>query len=283
MPKKTHINFIIKILLKRSYLIILTTFIFASCGYLYSTIAPKIYETKISLYKSPYHANSAFREYQENSVFRDTMTKHTNLSNIFFERILSEDIFNTFLEKEGFKDYYLSIYQKKWDSELNLKEIDIYYLKYNKDEVNGPELLNKYIDYLLDVSKKIYTVRIIDILEAEANKLRQELRIAKALDIKEPISNTTFVINNSQDVTNFDGIVSGYIILGEKVASIDKLIDLVKKQEHELDLIFDKSSSPNNISFDNILIFFISMVGFFLSVFVVFLLEFFKKKKLFNI
>ena len=212
------------------------------------------------------------------------ISKHTNLSNIFFERILSEDIFNTFLEKEGLKDYNLSIYQKKWDSELNLNKINIYYLKYNKDEVNGPDILNRYIDYVLDVSTTVYTVRIIDILEAEANKLRQALKIAIALDIKEPISKTTFLINNSENVTNFEGINSGYIILGEKVASLNKLIDVAKKQEHELDLIFDKSSSSKNISFNNIFIFFSSLVGFFLSVFVIFVKEFFfKKNKYLNI
>jgi hypothetical protein len=292
------------ILWKEKILILFTTLIFVAIGFVYSNFKPKEYTTKITLRElTPFLID----EYQSfSSSFLQEMEQQSQqvyiypkFNDEFKLNLLSVDTMVEFVEtnnelnefKSYLKDNNISIrkyFFKKFErSEEKIKFhpsdirkpifADEYTLTFQKP-LPGEKFLNDYIIFVKEKTEKIYIQQISYRINNHINIYRQNLEIAKKINLDDPILKS---MNVGNAVVNEPTALfyKGTKVLSERLVHLNELLNKTKSITLGYNPILEKASNALLItrSLFTILAFFF-WTGFFFSIIIIFIKLLLKNK-----
>jgi len=220
---------------KEKFKIFIITLIFSIVGYIYGTLQPKVYQTKISLRDAPDFILLEYEQFLENKPshyfdkeFRVNLMQIDNLIN-YVEQNKKLDEFRSNLKT----------------NDIEIREYFRYKLQNirpNKYILSTPkplptkEFFNDYVIYVKQITAKILLENLANIVSNRIDVYDRDIKIAKEIELEDPILKV--VINDDKinlPEKNFKCLSSFYH--GTKVLSHKKLhLEQLLNQLENLDL-----------------------------------------------
>jgi LPS O-antigen subunit length determinant protein (WzzB/FepE family) len=287
---------IILTLWKEKFLIFIITLIFTVAGFIYGTLQPKFYKTTITLRLAPavlfekYRAFIAIQQ-QPQQQQQQPQQQQTSIASTFnanFElNLLSLDSLTNFVEQnkklDEFKSYLKknnidvrSYFKNRFEPVINTKK-DNKYFKENQyslilsKSLAYDEFLNDYFIFIKKKTESEFKEEMINVIKNEIEIYKQNLEIAKKIDIQNPIVKS--IVEGYSSIGEPNALFyKGSKVLSLQLIYLEKLLEETKKLNLEYNPILEKAS--NSIIKSRSIVIFISLaffIGLFLSLFFIFL------------
>lgn len=268
-------NILIKIW-KHFFLVCIITSLFTIFSIILYYTMPQKYETSVSLDKNPLMISSIdptltlVRFKYESSVLDGRLK--INLKESLQKRLYSETFFKSFINKKGLKNKNLSFYVKDMDK-YDKSPFNKIYLRYDSNlGTSGPELINDYIDFMVEETKKEYKDQLRKILdnEKEIYKNAYDTAIAINLDYPRGLDNVNSPLQTIGDeVIRNQLFLSGHIILQKQINFIDNALIKLNDEEIDLNIVVDSAENEKKLFSRNLFICFGFILGFLLSLLII--------------
>jgi LPS O-antigen subunit length determinant protein (WzzB/FepE family) len=292
---------IILTLWKEKFLILIITLIFTVAGFIYGTLKPKVFETLITLRLAPEVLFEKYRPFiaiqqQQQQQQQQQISIASNFNKMFKLNLLSFDSLTNFVEQNKKLDEFKSYLKKN-----NIDVRSYFRGEYRLEPVIVPKKKNKYFkenqyslilskslpydeflnDYFIFIKKKTeseFKEEMIDKIVVEIEIYKQNLEIAKKIDLQNPMLKSIAEGYSSTAEPNAL-FYKGSKVLSQQLIYLEKLLEETKKLNLNYNPILEKASSPI-IESQSIVIFisFAFFLGLFLSLIFIFLKSFFFKK-----
>lgn len=275
----------IRALLKERILIFSLTLIFLVIGYIYGKIQPKIYKSEIIIREKPLLLYEEYLPFLISNQLSSQQKLQEIISKEFNHELKlylsSVDLLVDFAQQYN-EIYNLKTYLR--NKNINVREFLkknlelIYNAKNNTNTLSlvyeepflGEIFLN---DYVIFVQKKTFNTFKEQTLNMIVNKIRiyeQNLEIAKKINLEESI----FKSQNSNGVDmseNYLLFYHGSKVLSQQIVYLKRLFTELKDQEFVHNLVLEKSSSSIISKPSLFLAINTSVIGFFLSLAIIFI------------
>lgn len=305
MSSKTdeiNISKVIKKIQRNKSLILLPSLIFMFFGFIYGSVQPKIFKTEVVYNKAPaysfvsyaflfdYEKNIESNElhdslYDEiflaekiaeyfNKEFKINLLSIDNL-NLFFEQNNKIDSFKLKLKKKKIasKEYFREKREKFRPVFINKNNHNKFFLFYEKP-LQGNEFLNDYLLYTKRKTELNFIKQMSKIIEDKLNIYDQNLRIAKKIDLENPVlvsleENKKKIYLGVEPKSLF---YKGTKVLNEEIKNLNIFLNKLKNFNLDYDIYLEKSSSSYIVSKSSKFFVFIGLVvGLIFSLFTLFI------------
>ena len=199
---------------KDKFLILFISLIFTVIGYNYVKDYPKILKTEIMIRNAPSSAFSLYQKFDPhlNNIVqfnKDLKLELLSLDNMekFFNQNSEIDVFKNYLKQKNIsvKDYF----RNKFGSVKGKDNLNTYFLIYSEN-LPGEIFLNDYIVFVKQQATENFKENIMNQILSDIKVLKQNLEIAKAIDLERPLPQTKG-INPDEKFYNGSEVLSYYI------------------------------------------------------------------------
>ena len=241
---------VILILWKEKFIILIITLIFTVTGYIYNTLQPKDYQITVTLRNAPVALFEKYRPYiqQEEQLQRQQQQQisiATNFNEEFKLNLMSHDNLSNFVEQnkklDEFKSYKLQPMTDNKNSKPNQYSFTL------SKPLPAEKFLIDYIFYIKQITVNSFKKQLKLTIENELEIYKQNLEIAKKIDLENPILKS-FAEGNS--VVNEPSALfyKGSKVLSQQIVYQEKLLDGIETFVFEYNPILESPTKPSLVS-----------------------------------
>ena len=285
---------IIRLLYREKILILSISIICGLLGYLIASFQPQEFRTEIKFQNPPPQLFEPYNFLTNNNNNNKNNNNNNYAGQFIFDfklKFISLDNLESFLQEsqnhDNFKEYLKSKnttvqkYFKNNFGQVKEKNTIIdnkYFLFFEKKYLDGDIFLNNYAEFTKKKSITELKKNLKLLIENRINSYEQALVAAKSINLENPIlkslNNQVQVVNEPEDL-----FYKGSKILTQNIIDLQKLLKKLENDQFNFNLILDKASQPTLNSLDLYLFFVFGLIiGFLLSLVIIFLKSIFKEK-----
>ena len=236
---------VILILWKEKFIILIITLIFTVTGYIYNTLQPKDYQITytFTLRDAPVALFEKYRPFIQQQ--QQQISVVTNFNEEFKLNLTSHDNLRNFVEQnkkfDEFKSYKLQPMTDNKNSKLNQYSFTL------SKPLPAEKFLIDYIFYIKQITVNSFKKQLKLTIENELEIYKQNLEIAKKIDLENPILKS-FAEGNS--VVNEPSALfyKGSKVLSQQIVYQEKLLDGIETFVFEYNPILESPTKPSLVS-----------------------------------
>ena len=254
---------------KEKFIILIITLIFTVTGYIYGTLQPKVYQITITLRNPPVALFEKYRQFIKQLEQQQRTSIVTDFNEEFKLNLMSHDNLSNFVEQnkklDEFKSYKLQPMTDDKNSKPNQYKFTI------SKPLLAEKFLKDYVFYTKQITVNSFKKQLKIIIENELEVYKQNLEIAKKIDLQNPILKS-FAEGNS--VVNEPSALfyKGSKVLSQQIVYLEKLLNEIETFVFEYNPILDSPTKASLVSTSvTVFIYNAFALGLFLSLIFIFL------------
>ena len=270
---------ILKKIMNNILLVCIISSSFSILSLFYYSFIPKKYETFLTLDNNPLFVSSIDPSLINSTYESNILNNNTtiNMKESLKIKLYSITFFNNFIKEKGLDNKLLRFSLNPMD-QFSKSQLTNVYLVYDSNlGMEGPKLLNDYLNYIMEETKKDYKEQIKIILKNERSIFKNAYDKAIAIKLAYPVGlkkvNETLESKVGPININNELYTSGYIILGKQIDFIDIALLKIKDDVIKFDFIIDKATSIRPLLSKNLFIVIGFTLGFVLSILIILIKE----------